>query len=257
MNALPRLHAIETGGGDQPPVVFLHGFDGRAEVFGALAGALAAEGKRCLAFDLPGHGRSRDYPGFGPPKVAARAVIAELQRRGIEAAHVVGHSMGGAVAGLMALFEPALVLSLTLLAPGGFGPQIGVEPIRRMMEAETDDDRIAAFRGMVAKGFAVPAEALKDLNDREAREPVRQIFELLFSSGGQGVLPLDALAGAGIPIELLWGAADPVTPVGQSENLPAAFAVTRLDGVGHMLALEAPGETLAAIRRAIGRAEAG
>ncbi|MCE7027069.1 alpha/beta fold hydrolase [Jiella avicenniae] len=257
MNDQPRLHAIERGGGDRPPLVFLHGFDGRAEVFDPLAEAFAAEGRRCLAFDLPGHGRSRDYPGFGPPKVAARAVIAEMRRRGIDAAHVVGHSMGGAVACLMALFEPARVSSLTLLAPGGFGPQIGVEPIRRMMEAETEEDRVAALRGMMAEGSTLPGGALQGLNDCDARDQVRHVFHLLFSSGRQGVLPLDAVAETKIPIELLWGEADPVTPVAQSENLPAAFAVRRLAGVGHMLAFEAPGETRAAVARAISRAEPG
>ena len=253
-NDRARLHAIEAGGGDDPPLVLLHGFDGRAEIFEPLAAVLAAEGRRCLAFDLPGHGRSRDYPGFGPPKVAARAVLGELQRRGIDAAHVVGHSMGGAVACLMALFEPARVRSLTLLAPGGFGPQIGVEPIRRMMEARTEEDQIAALQGMVARDFAAPADAVKSLGEREGRDEIRQVFELLFSSGRQGVLPLGAIAEAGVPIELLWGEVDPVTPVSQSENLPAAFAATRLAGVGHMLTLEAPGDTLDAIRRAMARA---
>ena len=90
-----RLHAIELGAGEGPPVVLLHGFDGRAEVWGPIQAGLAADGRRTIAFDLPGHGRSRDFPGFGPPKVAARAVIAELDRRDIASAHLVGHSMGG------------------------------------------------------------------------------------------------------------------------------------------------------------------
>lgn len=252
-----RLHAIEAGGGDQPPLVFLHGFDGQAEVFAPLAAVLAAEGRRCLAFDLPGHGRSRDYPGFGPPKVAARAVLAELQGRGIEAAHFVGHSMGGAVACLVALFEPSRALSLTLLAPGGFGPQIGVEAIRAVMEAQTEADRLFALKAMTATDFTVPVEALGGCNGPEGRREVRAIFDLLFAGGTQGVLPLDAVAATGVPVEVLWGEEDPVTPVAQTEGLPAAFAVTRLARTGHMLTLEAPGETLAAIRRALGRAACG
>ena len=252
----PRLHAIETGGGDKPPLVFLHGFDGRAEAFETIAAGFAGEGHRCLAFDLPGHGRSRDYPGFGPPKVAARAVIAALKDRGIERAHVVGHSMGGAVACLMSLFAPELVASLTLLAPGGFGPAIGAEPIRTVMEAPDEKSLLAALAGMTAPDFTMPPEAARSCNGPAGREEIRHMFDLLFATGTQGVLPLEAVAATGCPIALLWGDADPVTPVSQAVDLPAAFALTRLAGVGHMLMLEAPDETIAAISRAINKGEA-
>ncbi|MAU94505.1 MAG: alpha/beta hydrolase [Fulvimarina sp.] len=256
MSETPRLHALETGGGTKPPLVFLHGFDGRAEAFDAVAASLAGEGRRCLAFDLPGHGRSADYPGFGPPKTAARAVLAELQRRDIARAHLVGHSMGGAVGCLAALFEPGRVASLTLLAPGGFGPDIGLDPIRAAMEAASDDELRAALGRMTAPGFAVPPGAARGNSWPEGRAAIRAIFDLLFGSGGQGVLPLAAIAETGRPIEVLWGEADMVTPVRQGDDLPPPFAVTRLPGVGHMLMLEAPAETLAAIRRAVARSEA-
>ncbi len=252
----PRLHVDETGGGDQPPLVFLHGFDGRAAVFENVAAVFAGEGRRCLAFDLPGHGRSRAFPGFGPPKIAARAVLAELQHRGIPKAHVVGHSMGGAVGCLMALFDPARVASLTLLAPGGFGPEIGVGQLRSMMEATDTVERIAAVNAMTAKDFAASEACLKGCNGSEGRQEIRTIFELLFGSGTQGVLPLDAIAATGVPVEILWGEKDSITPVTQSEGLPQEFAVTRLAGAGHMLPLEAPGETVAAIGRAVARATA-
>ncbi|MBO0905387.1 alpha/beta fold hydrolase [Jiella sonneratiae] len=252
-----RLHAEETGGGDRPPFVFLHGFDGRAEAFAPVMAALAADGERCLAFDLPGHGRSRAYPGFGPPKVAARAVIAALRDRGIGKVHVVGHSMGGAVACLVALFDAARVASLTLLAPGGFGPEIGAEPIRRVMEAADPQQLKAGLQAMTAPRFSIEEAGFSGSNWPEGRDEIRSIFDALFRSGRQGVLPLDAVAATGLPIEVLWGREDPVTPVRQSDGLPAGFAVTRLAGVGHMLMLEAPGETLAAIGRAASRAEAG
>ena len=65
-----------------------------------------------------------------------------------------------------------------------------------------------------------------------------------------------AIAATGVPVEILWGEKDSITPVTQSEGLPQGFAVTRLVGAGHMLPLEAPGESVAAIRRAVGRATA-
>jgi len=233
------LAAIETGERAGPTLVFLHGFDGRKEIFRDLAEAFAGEGFHCLAFDLPGHGQSLEFPGFGPPKIAARAVLAELERRDIREAHLVGHSMGGAVACLAALFAPERVRSLTLLAPGGFGSEIGLGPIRAVMEAE---DEAAYRRGMammMAPGGELPADFLIERGGSEQRRAIRQVFDLLFGSGRQGVLPLDAIAGVGCPIRVLWGEDDPVTPVEQCEGLPAAFRVTRLPETGHMLMLEA------------------
>ncbi|MBP0614886.1 alpha/beta fold hydrolase [Jiella mangrovi] len=255
MSEAARLHAIERGGGEKPPLVFLHGFDGQAEAFRDIVQVFAEEGRRCLAFDLPGHGRSREFPGFGPPKVAARAVLAELAARKIAKAHFVGHSMGGAVACLSALFEPARALSLTLLAPGGFGPEIDAEKIRAMMDATSEANLIAALRAMVAEGFTVSPDMARHCSDRAGRAEIRTVFDLLFSTGEQGVLPLEAVAATGVAIEVLWGEADTVTPVSQSKQLPPQFYVRRLQDAGHMLTLEAPSESVAAIRRAIARGE--
>ncbi|MBO0663304.1 alpha/beta fold hydrolase [Jiella sp. MQZ9-1] len=252
---VPRLHAEESGGGRLPPLVFLHGFDGRAAVFSELAETFAGEERRCLAFDLPGHGGSRAYPGFGPPNAAARAVLGELDGRGIERAHLIGHSMGGAVACLVALLAPRRVASMTLLAPGGFGSTIGLDPIRAMMAARDRAGLVAALQGMCAADFTMPASAAATCNGPEGRAPIQVIFDTLFATGNQGVLPLAAIAETGCPIELLWGDLDPVTPAAQSDDLPPAFHVTRLARVGHMLPLEAPRDTEMAIRRAIVRGE--
>jgi pimeloyl-ACP methyl ester carboxylesterase len=247
----PRLFATESGGevgGHARPVILLHGFDGRAAVWAGLQARLATPQRRVLAFDLPGHGASRDYPGFGPPKIAARAIIAEIDARGFEAVHLVGHSMGGAIACLIALFAPQRVASLTLLAPGGFGLEIGSRLIEAVMRADGADAVRTALGAMGAPGWlpdreaAVAIAAARTPDDRAA---VEQIFGMLFKAaadgenGVQGILPLESIAGSGVPISLVWGTEDPVTPFAQGESAPPGFALTALPGRGHMLMMEA------------------
>ncbi|WP_327691223.1 alpha/beta fold hydrolase [Aurantimonas sp. C2-4-R8] len=251
-----RLFAIEQGGaerGEGPvtPIIFLHGFDGRAEIWAPLQDALSSSQRRTIAFDLPGHGRSRDYPGFGPPKIAARALLAELDARGITAVHIVGHSMGGAIASLIGLFAPDRVASLTLLAPGGFGKEIGAERIRAVMDAAGVDAIGTALGGMGAPGWVPDSDtvaAIAAARNPAGRAAIRQIFDHLFSTGEQDVLPLDAIAATGRPVHVIWGTEDRVTPIAQASGVPREFTVTRLDGFGHMLMLEAPAACIAAIR---------
>lgn len=258
-----RLFAIEQGG-DEPgedaatPIVFLHGFDGRAEIWASFQDALSSRRRRTVAFDLPGHGRSRDFAGFGPPKVAARAVLAELDARGIRKAHVVGHSMGGAIAALICLFAPERVASLTLLAPGGFGKEIGAERIRRVMDAEGVEAIGLALAGMGAPGWVPDSDTVAAIaagRDPACRKAMRTIFEHLFASGEQGVLPLDAIAATGRPVHVIWGSEDQITPTAQAEDVPPVFTVTPLAGVGHMLMLEAPEACLKVIRAAVADVE--
>ena len=252
-----RLFALEAGAGDGPPIVFLHGFDGRAAVWSAVRAVLGDAGCRTIAFDLPGHGRSRDNPGAGSAKIAARAVLAELDRRKIAAVHLVGHSFGGAVAALACLFAPERIASLTLLSPGGFGPEIGTGPIRALMEAGAGEELRRAVSAMGAPGWQALADFASCVGERtpEARAAIRRIFDHLFATGGQGVLPLAALAEKHRPIHVVWGCEDPVTPLAQAEHLPAGFVVHRLDGVGHMPMLEAPEACAATIRAALAAAQ--
>lgn len=251
-----RLPAIAMGKGPRPPAIFLHGFAGAALSWRAIQPAIARD-RPTLAFDLPGHAGAKDFPGFGPPKVAARAVIAELDTRGIKAAHIVGHSMGGAVAALVALFAADRVASLTLLAPGGFGPEIGTEPLRAIVEG--DEAALAAgLRAMGAPGWE-PSEETLALHDdiRRSQSPtaLAAIFALLFRNDLQGVLPLDAVAAMGMPVTVLWGEEDAITPFAQSAFIPPSFQLRTFPRIGHMLMDEAPNEVTARISEAMAEAD--
>lgn len=255
----PRLPVRDVAallpGAGAPPVVLLHGFDGEGALWSGVQAGLAKAGQRSLAYDLPAHGGAEDFPQAGPPKVAARAVLADLRQAGIERAHLVGHSMGGAVAALAALFSPGEIASLTLLAPGGFGPEIGTGPIRAVMEAETETELALALGSMGAPGWRPDEATVRAiLHGRRpgSRRRMRALFALLFAGERQGVLPLEAIAGAGIPTTLVWGDRDGVTPFAQMGAAPAAFRRIVLPGIGHMPMLEDCAGTIQAILSGIG-----
>jgi len=249
------LFVRETGDGGAAPVVLLHGFAGTHAVWREIQPRLARE-VRTLAYDLPGHGGSFDYPEAGPAKVAAVAILADLEARGIDRAHLVGHSMGGAVAALMALLGPQRIASLTLLAPGGFGPQINHRLLTRWAAASDEHDIVSCLEGMFGWYSPVPDDATADIAaDRALPGRVAMLSRIatgLARDGRQGQLPLDRIAGLAMPVTIAWGALDNVLPARQTEGLPGRFAVHLFPELGHMLPEEASDEMLSLISRSAG-----
>ncbi|GBD43889.1 Esterase YbfF [bacterium HR40] len=99
--------------GEGPPLVFLHGLFGSGRNFRSIARAFAPR-FTCFLVDLRNHGQSpharpADYPAM------AADLFALLDRQGLAAADLVGHSMAGKVAMYAALADPARVRRLAVL----------------------------------------------------------------------------------------------------------------------------------------------
>jgi pimeloyl-ACP methyl ester carboxylesterase len=237
-----RLYAIEAGLPHLPPIVLLHGFGMVSESFSGLVETLSDQ-RFVLAFDLPGHGGSLDHPLAGSARKCADAVIAEIESRAIGPVTLTGHSFGGAVASLAAMSRPDLVSRLILLAPGGFGPEIAADLLRGFATAISSEDIATCLQGMAAPGFKVPESLVQTLAAmRQIPNQTRSLIELsarFLRDGKQGVLPLESLAAAGIPVDLVWGDLDAVVPVTDAMLAPASFRKTVIAGAGHMLADEA------------------
>jgi pimeloyl-ACP methyl ester carboxylesterase len=102
----------EQHGEDGSPLVLLHG--GLLSIdlnFAALIPRLAPR-HRVIAVELQGHGRTADIDRTVSPASSATDVVALLDHLGIERAHVLGHSMGGAVALELAVAHSDRVLSV-------------------------------------------------------------------------------------------------------------------------------------------------
>ena len=99
------LNVVETGAG--PPLVLLHGLMGAAQNWGGIAKRLGQR-RRVLALDARNHGASGHAPGMDYRDLAAD-VAETLAEHGVQRAAVLGHSMGGKTAMMLALTRPDFV----------------------------------------------------------------------------------------------------------------------------------------------------
>ncbi|BCM21343.1 alpha/beta fold hydrolase [Mesorhizobium sp. J8] len=248
---LPFPYAVEGGAGPKT-IVFLHGLGACGEIWRDVMASLAAEA-RLLAYDLPGHGQSLECEGMGGPKPAARAILADLAERRLGKVHLVGHSMGGAIATLMALADPGRIASLTLLAPGGFGPEINAGLLRRYAAA-TGRNEIRACLAAMSGPRSLPPDHVVDALCR-MRERTGQFQTLIDMAAAmtrddrQGVIPAAQLDALDMPVMVVWGAQDPLLPASQTEALPSHFHLHHVLDAGHMLVEEAPALVAEIVRR--------
>lgn len=115
-----RVRYAATGTG--PPVILLHGLGRSLEDWEPLRAALSAY--QLIAIDLAGFGQSQALPDCRLASLAQH-VEGTLDALGVPlGAHVVGNSLGGAVAMRLAAGAPARVASLALLNSAGFGRDV-------------------------------------------------------------------------------------------------------------------------------------
>jgi pimeloyl-ACP methyl ester carboxylesterase len=113
-----RMRWVELAG-DEPARVYVHGLgSSSAAYFAEVAADPAVPAKRSLLVDLLGFGFSDRPAGFGYTlEEHADALATALDLAGVRAAAVIGHSMGGSVAIVLAARRPDLVRSLVVVEP--------------------------------------------------------------------------------------------------------------------------------------------
>ena len=162
-----RLNVRRTPGPDGVPAVYVHGLGGSSTNWTDLA-ALLAPVAGGTAPDLPGFGYSEPEAGFDFSLQAHAEVVA----RHIEAVgapvHLLGNSMGGAIALLIAERRPELVKTLTLISPA--------MPDRRPDPRRLSDPRMAlAYLPLVGARVRAQLAALGP------RERAAQVIKLCFA----------------------------------------------------------------------------
>lgn len=107
------LNTIETGvDSNDPPVILAHGLFGSGRNLGGLARRLA-ETRRVISVDMRNHGDSPHDPDHSYSALA-EDLATVIQAHG-DSADIVGHSMGGKAAMMLALTRPQMVRRLAVL----------------------------------------------------------------------------------------------------------------------------------------------
>ena len=238
-------------------ILLVHGYGGDRNSWLFLQEPLAAK-YRVYALDLPGHGTSAKDVGDGSPGLLADAVVAVLDALGATRAHLVGHSMGGAVALVAAARDPARIASLTLIAPSGFGPEINAGFLRGFADAQTRRELKPVVGQLFADESLVTRQLVDDLLAYKRLDGVDEALHVLLGAlldgDAQATDSAAALAtiGGAVPVSVVWGAADRVIPAAQAESVTGAVRYL-VDGAGHMPHMERPGEVQAAIEETMAR----
>jgi pyruvate dehydrogenase E2 component (dihydrolipoamide acetyltransferase) len=228
------------------PVLFLHGFGGDLDNWLFNLDAVAAVAP-VIALDLPGHGQSdARLPGSSTLVDLAGFVLHFLDHIGVERVHIVGHSMGGAIAAQMALAAPRRVASLVLIATAGLGVEINAGYTEGFVAAATRRELKPVIEQLFADPDLVGRQMLDDLLKYKRLDGVSQALTqlgaTLFGGGRQAELPVPRLVGSGVPMTLLWGSEDRIVPATHAANAPAGATVHVISGAGHMVMMEKAGE---------------
>ncbi|MDR6755142.1 pyruvate dehydrogenase E2 component (dihydrolipoamide acetyltransferase) [Mycoplana sp. BE70] len=237
-----RLNVLSLGGGEATPAVLIHGFGGDGGTWLFTQDALA-QNRPVHVIDLPAHGGSAPTVPSGRVEDMAAAIIDALDALGIAKAHLVGHSLGGAVALSIAASAPDRVSSLALVAPAGLGPEISTDYIEGFLAA----DRRKPMKEVLSKLFAEPdamsAEMVENVLRFKRLDGVPESLEAISGnlvSGGRQALDLRAsLAQVNAPVLVVWGEKDAVIPSSQADALPGTVKVERIADAGHMPMMEA------------------
>jgi pyruvate dehydrogenase E2 component (dihydrolipoyllysine-residue acetyltransferase) len=245
-------------GADGDVILLVHGYGGDRNSWLFLQEPMAAK-YRVYALDLPGHGTSGKDVGDGTLDVLADAVAGVLDALGAARAHLVGHSMGGAVALAVAARDPGRIASLTLIAPAGFGAEINAGYLRGFAEAQTRRELKPVVSQLFADESLVTRQLVDDLLAYKRLDGVSDALHALLDTmlDGDAQRPDSTAAlaatGSAVPVTVVWGRADRIIPAVQAEAV--AGAVRRfVDRAGHMPHMERPGEVQAAIEETITRA---
>jgi pyruvate dehydrogenase E2 component (dihydrolipoamide acetyltransferase) len=239
-----RLNRLWLARGEGAPIVFVHGFgadlNGWRPLVGRLPGAYSA-----LAVDLPGHGAS-PFAGEATLGALTATVAATLAEEGVAAAHLVGHSLGGAVAAALTTAPGFRALSLALISPAGLGPEVNGAFIAGFLRGRSEASLSPWMRELVADPAALGSALVNTtLSQRAAGglvEAQARLAEALFPDGAQAIDIRPWLAEIAIPAKVIVGVEDRVLPARQAEGLNGLIALHRLARVGHMPHLEARAE---------------
>jgi len=243
-------HHVEDLGTGAPALVFLHYWGGSSRTWRHVIKALAPA-FRTVAIDQRGWGQSDKLDAGYTLGDLADDAQALIERLALDRYILVGHSMGGKVAQLLASRSPAGLAGLVLVAPSPPSPMNLPLDIRQGMVSAYDsrESVIATVQQVLAATPLLPDDLETVVSDSLRGAPAAKAAWPLAASQEDITAQV---AGICVPTLVISGQEDRVDPpaVLQQELMPRIPQATlhTLPGIGHLSPLEAPAELAALIR---------
>jgi pimeloyl-ACP methyl ester carboxylesterase len=203
-----RIHYLDEGSG--PPLVLIHGLGGQMHNFTHSLLDRLKHNHRVIILDRPGCGYStRPRKASAALSVQAGTIAALIDRLDLERPLIVGHSLGGAIALMLALEHPEKIGGLALVAPATHAGET-VPPLFRGIYV-----RSSLMRRLVAWTFAIPMS----ITNREL---------VLGTVFGPGAVPADfAIKGGGLltlrPRSYIAASMDLIAAIEDLRHMPARY----------------------------------
>lgn len=250
-----RLVYEEYGRGNPLALLLIHGFPLDGRMWLGQVAALA-EVAHVIVPDLRGHGRSEVPPGPYTMEQHADDMAALLEHVGVERAVIGGLSMGGYVAFAFWRRHRARVRGLALLDTRAEGDSEAARANRDASMRRVREAGVAAFvEDMLPRVLAPASLADPTIADEARRIMAAQSVEgivgalggLRDRSDSRSVLP-----GIDVPVLVVGGAEDALTPPADMEEMAAAIPAARMIVIpraGHLSPLEQPAAVNEALMR--------
>jgi len=244
-----QISYLEAGAG--PPLALLHGIGSAAASFWNQLEELSAR-FRVVAWDAPGYGAST---ALGVEQPAANNYAAALDdwldALGIARCHLLGHSLGSLIAAHFAAEHPERVITLTLAGIARGHGHLPPPQRERLLGQRLDDLADLGPHGMAAKrGPRLLGPEATEAMRRMVVETMALIHPKGYAQAARILSIGDIMADlarlrAGLPIQVIVGDADLITPPADCLEIAAACraaATHVIQGAGHALYLEKPQE---------------
>jgi len=242
------LHFSYLDGSSGASILMLHGFGSNKDSWNRFARHLTDK-FRVIAVDLPGHGDSTSNldDKYDVHSQALRLALF-VDKLGIQRFHIIGSSMGGAIAIHYAHLHPDRVMTMGLISSGGVMSPKPSEYMRKLEKGEnpllvrSKDDFDNMLKFVMVETPYIPW-FIKNVVYEEYMER-QAINERIFKDiATEEMVNMAFLPEINIPVFILWGKQDRVLDVSSvgvfEEQLPDTYSVI-MEDIGHAPMVEAP-----------------
>ena len=253
------LHVRDEGSREAPTVIMIHGFGASLHTWESWANMLQQD-YRTIRLDLPGSGLSPPDPNNDYRDSRSIELLLQIMdKKNIDRAVLIGHSIGGRIAWRMASSHPDQIEKLVLIAPDGFAspgfdydkpPKIPmIMSLMRYMLPKP------ILRANLKQSYGNPDNLLENNVDR--------YYNLLLAPGSRQAMlerlkqtvlinPRESLKSIESPVLLVWGEKDALIPFSNAQDYLKLLINSRLESfpeLGHVPHEEAPNVTWPAVQK--------